>query len=230
MTITQRALDAFADMLGELGISLTPEELMEGAPASASAAVVPYADVTVHRHEEHKMLPSFVHMTHLVPERSYVPYKRITHFVQHLAQVTGRNWREEDWKVVDSLRREKVDVADPMAYFTVRRLLKRWGYTSPHYRRIFAMLRKMGSGSVLTLSYQQERVIRTDFLTLCRKFEHRHGHRGSGRKNFISYYLIVQLLLIKYGVESYYDLPSIKDNSKFRALIDMYKSLIAQRV
>ena len=76
-------------------------------------------------------------------------------------------------------------------------------------------------GPVLKLSYAEETAMRDDFQRLCTLFD-QHQPLGRRRKNFISYYLIVQLLLKKYHVPTYYVLPSIKDKHKFGGLVDAY--------
>lgn len=171
------------------------------------------------------MLPSFVHLTHLTRDRMHTPYRRATHFAHHMEQLTGRNADPTTLKpLIRRLKRAGVKAdREPMAYYRVRRLLKRWGYGPREYRCIFAMLKAMG-GPVLSLSYPQEQAIRSDFEALCAAFDQRREVQGGGggRKNFLSYYLVIQLLLDKYRIPSFYRLPSVKDVGKFRAIMEHY--------
>lgn len=209
--------DMIASMLQELGIDVTPESLGVDEPAHQLKSVADPLTENI----PPKMIPSFEHLTHLQPERARVPYKRLTHFSAHLAQLCGRVSTAALPKgIVRRLRRSGVKPTEQAAYFRCRRLLKRWGYSSAQYRCIFTILKRMG-GPVLNLSYAQEVAMRRDFGRLCALFD-RQQPLGTTRKNFISYYLITQLLLKKYGIPCYYTLPSIKDKLKFTSLIAAY--------
>jgi hypothetical protein len=215
-------------MLHEIGIEVTAEALepdtmppadLDYAPSSPS--YVPPSPTLSAQDEAPIQLPSFVQLTHVQPERSRVPYKRITHFAAHLAQLCGRmDCSRLPKGIVRRLRRSGVKPTEPAAYFRCRRLLKRWGFSSPEYRCIFSILKQMG-GPVLRLSYAQETALRNDFARLCALFD-RQQPLGERRKNFISYYLITQLLLKKYRIATHYILPSIKDRHKFAGLVDAY--------
>ena len=206
-------------MLQELGFDVDAQTLGVGCAISAedTQAYHPTTD-----EEPQRMIPSFVHMTHMTADRPYVPYKRMTHFIQHCVQVTGRNWSPELQPIVRRLKKAGVKVKDPMAYFRVRRLLKKWGFTSPHYRTIFALLKQMG-GEVVAVPYKYEMALRQDFERLCAAFDESRSIHG--RKNFLSYYLVVQLLLDKYKIRSFYKLPSIKDRVKFSSLVETYYTM-----
>ena len=159
------------------------------------------------------------------PDDAKVPYKRRTHFLAHLNQLTGRNGITRLPKgLLAKIKRSRVDVTNPMAYHRIRRLMKKWGYSSTEYRHIFAVLRYRG-GPVLTLTYQQERAIRQDFEELCDLFDRRRP-LGYERKAMMSYYLCIQFLLKKYHIYSYYVLPSIKDTAKFERLVQAYSDLL----
>lgn len=211
--------ETYALMLRELGIDVaaadvTPDAIDVAPPLPP--AYVPRNDFA----DEFQEMVGFEHMTHLVPARPYAPYKRMTYFSQLLAQATGRNGDVAMMKpIISRLKRAGVKTGDEMAYFRIRRLLKKWGYTSPHYRQIFAMLRAMG-GPVLKISYAYEVRIRADFANLCRAFE--AGGSLHGRKNFMSYFLVMQLLVDKYKLRCFYKLPSIKDSQKFKSLVALY--------
>lgn len=208
-----RAFEAYAQMLQELGFDVHPTDIghVEEAP-----------EKTRDTSHDPVMIPSFVHMEQLTQERAYIPYRRMTHFVQHLAQVTGRVHLDGLRPIITRLKRAGVKTIQPMAYFRIRRLLKKWGYSSTHYRAIFTILREMG-GEVLRLSYAQEVALRSDFERLCVAFDaSKEVHK---RNNFLSYYLVIQLLLEKYKIPCFYRLPSIKDTLKFRSLVAVYYTM-----
>lgn len=214
----------FAEMFAEIGLDISAKSLLPDTPPS-SPTYQPSSPSAASDMSEQVQLPSFEHMTHLQPCRVRIPYKRGTHFAAHLAQLTGRVKLDALPKgIVRRLRRSGVKPAEPGAYFRIRRLLKRWGYSSPQYRCIFALLKQMG-GPTPRLSYTQEAALRKDFDVLCRRWNQLKGQLGDGRKNFPSYYLITQLLLKKYKIPIYYSLPSIKDNRKFNLIVEAYQSI-----
>lgn len=214
-----------ASMLGEIGIDVRQEDLAE----SESECETPTSPIytcppSPLERRPPSQLPSYEHLTHLQPERTRVPYKRATHFATHLAQITGNvDTAGLPKGIVRRLRRSGVKPLERGAYFRCRRLLKKWGYSSAEYRCVFAILKKMGGPVVRIPGYVEQRM-KHDFDRLCGLF-HQRTPLGSSRKNFISYYLIVQLLLSKYRIRSYYELPSIKDKAKFLSLIDAYKCI-----
>ena len=224
----------YAEMLRELGFDVQPLELaeLEQAPPPEPVPEETQDEIEMNR----AGLVGFVHGSHMSATRIYVPYKRMTHFSAHLTQLTGGNGGRWMKPLVTRLKKAGVKPQDKMAYFRVRKLLKKWGYTSPHYRRIFALLREMG-GKTLQLRYDQEQAIRQDFLRLDSSFAEKerqgmlkHGHGGAKRrKNFVSYYLIIQLLLDKYSIKSFYKLPSVKDEEKFRSLVSIYYTISNSR-
>ncbi len=218
----EKSASIFAEMFAEIGLDISAASLLPDTPPPSPSAS---ASESSSASESPRQLPSFQHLTHLQPCRVRVPYKRITHFAAHLAQLTGRVKLDALPKgIVRRLRRSGVKPGEQGAYFRVRRLLKRWGYSSPQYRCIFALLKQMG-GHIPRLSYAQESALRADFDILCRRWEQLKATLGPGRKNFPSYYLITQLLLKKYGVPIYYSLPSIKDNRKFNLIVEAYQAV-----
>jgi hypothetical protein len=235
--------ESISALLGEVGITVSTTELLEeeeeaGAqPPPAPPHPQEACDDDDYLFYEPADLPSFVHLSHLQRITPSAPYKRTTHFAAHLDQLLGRNGLLEDTALIARLKRSGVDMTDRNAYFTIRTTLKLWGYTSPHYRRIFSFIKALG-GKVMTLSYSQEVEIRRLFEILSSRFSRRARAAlcGKGtvrdetgemrpRKNFPSYYLILQVLLSRVGARSHYLLPSIKDTSKFGHLITLYQSL-----
>lgn len=220
----EKSASIFAEMFAEIGLNITAKSLLPDTPPP-SPTYTPASPGASSTSTGPIQLPSFQHLTHLQPCRVRVPYKRTTHFAAHLAQLTGRVKLDALPKgIVRRLRRSGVKPTEQGAYFRIRRLLKRWGYSSPQYRCIFALLKQMG-GPIPRLSYPQEVALRADFDMLCRRWEQLKPRLGDGRKNFPSYYLITQLLLKKYRIPIYYSLPSIKDNRKFNLIVEAYQAI-----
>lgn len=223
----EKSANIFAEMFAEIGIEVTAKSLMPDTPPT-SPIYCPSSPSS--SRSSYAQLPSYEHLTHLHPCRVRVPYKRSTHFAAHLAQLTGRVKTDVLPKgIVRRLRRSGVKPAEQGAYFRIRRLLKRWGYSSPQYRCIFAILKQMG-GPIPRLSYTQEQALRQDFDSLCRMWNKLQPQLGKDRKNFPSYYLITQLLLKKYKIPIYYSLPSIKDNRKFNLIVEAYQTITQSRL
>lgn len=217
----EKSATIFAEMFAEIGIAVTAESLLPDTPPSSPV----YCPSSPSTSSSYGQLPSFEHMTHMQPCRVRIPYKRSTHFAAHLAQLTGRVKLDALPKgIVRRLRRSGVKPTEQGAYFRIRRLLKKWGYSSPQYRCIFAILKQMG-GPTPRLSYAQERALRQDFDSLTKSWNRLKSQLGMERKNFPSYYLITQLLLKKYKIPIYYSLPSIKDNRKFNLIVDAYQCI-----
>ena len=229
----------YAEMLREIGIDVLASELCDdvqqpfghGLDEPRACSPCRHAE-REHDDEPHREpVAQYDHIhSQTYPDKIHVPYKRSSHFLSHLNQLTGRNGVTAlphglMRRIKRSLGRKGVH--DRNAYFRVRRLFKRWGYSSPEYRHIFAVLRHLG-GPVLSLTYAQEVALRQDFDRLCCLFEHSHP-LGLTRKAMISYYLVIQLLLGKYKIRSYYSLPSVKDQLKFQALLQAYTQMAGCR-
>jgi len=209
----------YAGMLRELGIAVEPSEILQPEDEASPEPESEYFAYEAYERPQYEA--SWAHMQQCCPDAPQVPYKRSTHFLSHLNQLTGRNGVDALPRgTLSRLKRAGVRTDQPHAYFRIRRLFKRWGFSSPEYRHIFAVLRHLG-GPVLSLTYAQERRIRRDFDYLCELFETTRP-MGHARKAFPSYYLTLQLLLKKYNIPSFYLLPSIKDAAKFARIVDVY--------
>lgn len=164
----------------------------------------------------------FQHLTHIRMERGYSPYKKIGYFSHLLDQYLGRNYEQSICpQVLKILKRHKLNVHKKNAYFLARKYLKQAGHTSPAYRRIFWALKKLG-GYGLRISPQLEELIKADFEGLAELFDQKNFE---GRKNMISYNLVMQIIFARHGVTSFYHLPGIKDSKKYQSLLDMYREL-----
>lgn len=219
----------YASMLSNAGIAVSSEELAamvsdghhagSGEPDVGDAIV--QAPYQYPFWEEPKYLPSFTHLTHLQADRGFVPYRRKTHFQHLLEQVQGCiDSSPIARKTLTTLRRARVNPKKPYAYHRSRLILKRKGMGSAAYRCIFWALKTMG-GPVLKLKPAEETALKKDFDELCECFERSEGQR----KNFLSYYVVLQLLLSKWKIPCFYKLPTVKDTKKFNRVLDMYRSM-----
>lgn len=222
--------DLVRQMLGEIGITVDAESESphsHGLPTPPASPSIEKSNAE--QWDPPKQLPSFVHMSHMQQDRARVPYSRLTHFIAHLTQLTGRIGIDGLPKgLIRRLRRSGVKPTEDTAYFRIRRLLRKWGYSSPEYRKIFAILKAMG-GPVPSIPYRVEIQMRQDFIKLAELFD-QHRPLGTDRKNLLSYYLVIQLLLQKYRIKCFYKLPSIKGVDKFNSLVKVYCDLTTSNI
>ena len=206
----------YAQMLRDAGIEIDEAEV----------AMQPQVDeVFVPKEPEFEPIMGFQHMTHITQPRKRVPYRRISHFEHVLDQVTGQVPDSVEYKeCLRRLKRSHLNVHTPMAYFRARAILKRTDYTSPHYRCIFRALREMG-GYAISLSHIERQNIINDFIHYDSIWKER---RPAGRKNFISYHVMMRLLFTKHNVDMPYILPGVRDGRKFDTLMNYYRSLFEE--
>ncbi len=219
-------LDVYAEMLRQAGFEAAAADLEAPEPIAPPPARSPTpppplpSPASYMEYEPPQYLPSYTQLQHIKLERGFAPYRRQTHFQHHLDQLMGVGEPTPvSRKVLSLLRRAKLNVHAAFAYYRARAIVKRNGLGSHGYRQIFWALREMG-GRVLQLTGEQEQAMKRDFEMLCEAFDRRRL-----RKNFLSYPVVIQLLLSKYNVTSYYKLPSVKDERKYARLMEMYRQL-----
>lgn len=228
-------LDVYVGMLRDLGMDDAATELAAEAdftaypsspvysPGSPTLEVpLPYEppEVPYLAYEAPQYLPSFVQLTHIQPGRGFSPYKRLVHLQHHLDQLMGVGTSTKiALDTLKVIRKARINPKTPFAYQRSRLAIKRAGLGSPGYRKIFWALREMG-GYQIKLTGNQEKNIKEDFLRLTEAFD-----RMKQRKNFPSYYVMIQLLFSKWGVDCFYKLPTIKDSKKYEKLLGMYREL-----
>ena len=223
--------DAIAQLLGEIGIQVDVQELRRDLheqlpPIPSSEARKDPAEPPAYEYwEPADSLPSFVHLTHLTRERPSNPYSRTTYFGRLVDQLCGRlsvNVDATDKIILRRLRRLKGLAEREEGYFIVRALLRKWGFTSDRYRKIWSYLRALG-GKVLRCDTTAEYAMRDDFARLSAAFNRLAP--DVGRHNFPSYPVVIQALLYRYHQTTFYTLPTVKARSRLDQLICMYLRL-----
>ena len=228
----------YASMLREIGITVSDEEIESATEPLPRPASPPW--VTDRTSPEFPNAPSYtalhpeppdfvvgyVHMTHLQPPRRRQNYIARSHFQAVLAQVTGR--LPSSPTLTDTyriLRRSRLNVHQPLAYFRARSILRRHGKTSPHYRCIFAALGMLG-GPLPHVSSVVEQQICSDFDMLDQRWRTRPDMHV-GRKSRPSFYCVVRFLFEKYGVKTFYAMPGLKDKKKYERVVELYLASLA---
>lgn len=217
----------YASMLRDIGITVSDDEIERGAeplPTPASPPWVPdrMSPSPIEGPPEHPVfVVGYVHMSHLQPPRRRQTYSARSHFHAVLSQVIGRL---PSSPILDDtlriLRRSRLNVHHPLAYFRARTILRKQGKTSPHYRCIFTALGLLG-GALPHVSSVAEQQICLDFERLDQRWKC-HPEQHVGRSSRPSFYCVVRFLFEKYGVVSFYALPGLKDRNKYNHTVELY--------
>ncbi len=160
--------------------------------------------------EEWQYPPRYEAMTtYDVTPKGYVPYKRISHFREHLHRLTYSQFvtiPTSLWAVVCyGLSTRKTSKSD--VYFFLKRLLRKHNM-SKYNEHIHHMI------SRYTRRYLN--IDPMDFMDMCLIFRQIESVvlRGTSRKNMFSYYLLVQFILYLFHYHPFYCLPSISNDRK----------------
>lgn len=146
----------------------------------------------------------------------YTPYKRISHFREHLNRLQGCqfiNIPEKVFQLVqETLKNHENETSTQLYYITKETLRKaKFSYYNEHIHHLISLVQKQ----YLKISYD-------DYRSLCRVFqevESSFNQKKSAtqsdffkkRKNLISYYLVIQLLLYLFHYHPRYKLPTLYD-------------------
>jgi hypothetical protein len=162
----------------------------------------------------------------------YSPYKRISHFREHLNRlqfcqfvtIPDRLFR----LVKECIDKLPLETNHPLLYLCVKMLLKEQGYS--HFNEHIHHLISHSTQKFLDISYDDRHLMCQLFLQLEYVFKSRHSkEQGQGkRKNFFSYYLIVQLVLYLFHYHPVYYLPTLLDDSKRRQYYLFLLNLFSQ--
>lgn len=228
--LTDRESQIYSDMLSQLGIPLTPP-----STPKKKRLIIRVPIPLQFQMERYPMLPSYDQLKNSNFKSMYTPYKRMTHWTQHINQICGRGGTYSERKrngamvktvilppeILGKCRAAMVDVNDPDCYFQVRHVLKHWKKPKL-YKHIFSIIRLLG-GKTIHIPYYVESQMQNDFIKICYQFEKRKPFPG--RKNFISYYVLIKLLFQKWQIQPYYNLPSVYARDKLERLVTMYNTL-----
>jgi Poxvirus Late Transcription Factor VLTF3 like len=141
--------------------------------------------------------------------RPYTPYKRISHFREHLNRLLFSQFIYISplcLADVSSFFMTECNPCDPHIYRKIHAFLKKKGY-SKYVEHIHYLISSNTKRS-LDIKPQDHEMLTMAFTQLDFVFQQ---HKSVGRKNLISYHVIVQLFLFLFHYHPHYYLPTIKN-------------------
>lgn len=157
----------------------------------------------------------------------YSPYKRISHFREHLNRLQFCQFVTIP-KEVAALVQSVVTQSslEDSVYTTVKGALKAQGYS--HYNEHIHHLISQTTRQYMDIAYEDRQWMCQLFVQLEHVFSTSSRDVGVQRKNFFSYYLIVQLVLYLFHVHPLYYLPTLVDNGKRRSYYVFLLTLLSR--
>jgi len=145
----------------------------------------------------------------------YTPYKRISHFREHLNRLQGCQFINIPAEVLTIVRKklcEKNETGETNLYYVVKDVLrkKQFSQFNEHIHHLISLVQK----EYLQISYADHRSLCQIFQEIENLFNQQKTDATfffKKRKNLISYYLIVQLLLYLFHYHPRYKLPTLYD-------------------
>lgn len=137
----------------------------------------------------------------------YTPYKRISHFREHLNRLQYCQFVTVPSMVFDVVRNTY-----PRTYQDFKNQLKQNKLS--HYNEHIHYLLSYFNQDYLKIDYPDFHQMCTLFVQLDHLFKNEKNDINPRRKNFISYYIIVQWILYMFHYHPHYNLPSLKDSHK----------------
>lgn len=134
-------------------------------------------------------------------------YKRITHFREHVRRFAGARFTDIPEEVIQSLKaNQDIRVEDVNCYDQVKKALKQLKRPKL-YKEIFTIIYELG-GRPPKIDH-----IINELYDKFKAFDYYYEQirKDTGRKNGISYYMVLDIMLREMGCESYYTLPYLKD-------------------
>lgn len=148
----------------------------------------------------------------------YSPYKRISHFREHLNRLQFCQFVTIPEHVYEIVGRHLSSLTtlynNVSLYIYIKLVLKKYGYSS--YNEHIHHLISFTTKQYIDITYEDRGLMCTMFIQLEHVFNHgkRMQLNKSERKNIFSYYLIVQLVLYLFHYHPNYLLPTLLDDSK----------------
>jgi hypothetical protein len=149
----------------------------------------------------------------------YSPYKRISHFREHLNRLQYCQFVSIPSRITRLVRSYLADEPGyrrgAEVYFEVKRLLKQ--HDSSQYNEHIHHLISTCTRNYVRIPYEDRMTMCTLFTQLEHAFRHRtqeHADMPLDRKNIFSYYLIIQLMLYLFHCHPNYQLPTLLDHGK----------------
>lgn len=153
----------------------------------------------------------------------YSPYKRISHFREHLNRLQFCQFVTIPNTVYEIVRRHLSSLStlynNVSLYIYVKLVLKEYGYSN--YNEHIHHLISHTTKQFINITYDDRGLMCTLFIQLEHVFQKTALHHGADpqrkkadRKNIFSYYLIVQLVLYLFHYHPNYLLPTLLDDTK----------------
>jgi len=163
----------------------------------------------------------------------YTPYKRISHFREHINRLQYCQSVTIPPNVLASVKRlfqEELNHTDSTikyCYLKVKQHLRqqRWSHLNEHIHYLISQ----NTDRFICISYDDHRLMCTLFTQLEHAFKQTQRSKTHDRKNIFSYYLIVQLILYLFHYHPHYHLPTLYDHHK-RHLYYEYLLTLIQKV
>ena len=162
----------------------------------------------------------------------YTPYKRISHFREHLNRLQGCQYINIPENVIETVRQkisnEQIKSNNNL-YYIIKDLLREnhQSHFNEHIHHLISLVLK----EYMYISYNDHRSLCKIFQEIETLFiQQRRDSKifFTKRKNLISYYLIVQLLLYLFHYHPRYKLPTLYDVFKRREYYLILLGLIQQ--
>lgn len=155
----------------------------------------------------------------------YTPYRRISHFREHLNRLQFCQFVFIPPKVYSVLKpvMESTFLTTD-TYFQIKSILKLHGFSqfNEHIHHLISHFHR----SFLRISYSDSDRMCCLFRDLENAFQAHAFFKDKDRKNFVSYYLIVQFVLYIFHYHPQYALPTLIDGVKrshyYRILLDVF--------
>lgn len=143
-----------------------------------------------------------------------VPYKRISHFREHLNRLQFTQMIDIPQNVINIVRRSLEEHNGPSweVYTKVKQNLKKEKLT--RYNEHIHYMTSLITQEFIQIEYTDHHDMFQLFLELEQQFCKEQRYKQARRKNMISYYLIIQLVLYLFHYHPNYKLPSIRDPKK----------------
>jgi hypothetical protein len=151
----------------------------------------------------------------------YSPYKRISHFREHLNRLQFCQYVTIPAKVtgavqhyLKSMSPHTAQEKQPVLYYAVKQVLKEHGFSN--YNEHIHYLLSQCTRRHLTIPYEDRALMCTLFIQMDHQFRQcqKQVQGLEERKNIFSYYLIIQMMLYLFHIHPSYQLPSLLDKQK----------------
>lgn len=160
------------------------------------------------------------HKSRLGPVDKPRVYKRLIHFKEHIRRYVGARFTPVPDSIMEEIRKLNINTDDPKCYFTIKQALKQLKHPKL-YKEIFTIIYDLGGhrpkiDSIIPDLYEQYKQFDIYYEQI--KQECR-------RKNGVSYYMILDLMLKELGHESYYEFPYLKNEELQDDVLEIFKHI-----